>query len=138
MNLIIDFLDARKQRVVLNGQYSSWASVKAGVPQGSIPGPLFFLIFINDLSDNLISNPKLFADDTCLFSVVQDITLSTKNLNDDLKKINKWAFPWKMSFNPDPNKQSQEVFFSRKLNKPIHPSLNFSNTVIIQSPIINT
>ena len=74
LNLIIDFLDARKQRVVLNGQYSSWASVKAGVPQGSILGPLFFLIFINDLSDNLISNPKLFADDTYLFSVVQDMT----------------------------------------------------------------
>ena len=72
---------------------------------------LFFLIFINDLSDNLISNPKLFADDTSLFSVVQDITLSAKNLNDDLKKINKWAFQWKMSFNPDPNKQAQEVIF---------------------------
>ena len=104
MNLIIGFLDARKQRVVLNGQYSSWASFKAGVPQGSILGPLFFLIFINDLSDNLILNPKLFADDTSLFSVVQDIALSAKNLNDDLKKINKWAFQWKMSFNQDPNK----------------------------------
>ena len=133
MSLIINFLDARKQRVVLNGQYSSLASVKAGVPQGSIHCPLFFLIFINDLSDNLISNPKLFADDTSLFSVVQDITLSAKNLNDDLKKINKWAFQWKMSFNPDPNKQAQEVIFSRKLNKPNHPSLNFNNTVVIQS-----
>ena len=130
MNLIIDFLDARKQRVVLNGQYSSWASVKAGVPQGSILGPLFFLIFINDLSDNLISNPKLFADDTSLFSVVQDITLSANNLNDDLKKINKWAFQWKMSFNPD---KHRKLFFSRKLNKPNHPSLNFNNMVVIQS-----
>ena len=92
LNLIIDFLDARKQRVVLNAQYSSWASVKTGFPQGSILGPLFFLIFINDLSDNLVSNPKLFADDTSLFSVVQDNTLSAKNLNDDLKKINKWTF----------------------------------------------
>ena len=50
---------------------------------------LFLLVFINDLFDNLISNPKLFPDDTSLFSVVQDITLSAKNLNDDLKKINK-------------------------------------------------
>ena len=67
LNSIIDFLDARKQRVVLNGQYSSWASVKAGVPQGSTLGPLFFLIFINGLSDNLVSNPELFADDSSLF-----------------------------------------------------------------------
>ena len=133
LNLIIDFLVARKQRVVLNGQYSSWAIVKAGYPQGSILGSRFFVIFINDLSVNFISNPKLFADDTSLFSVVQDITLSAKNLNDDLKKINKWAFQWKMSFNPDPNKQAQEVIFSRKLNKPNHPSLNFDNTVVIQS-----
>ena len=133
MNLIIDFLDARKQRVVLNGQYSLWASVKAGVLQGSILGPLFFLIFINDLSDNLVSNPKLLVDDTSLFSVVQGITLSAKNLNDDLKKINKWEFQWKMSFNPGPNKQAQEVIFSRKLNKPNHPSLNFNNAVVIQS-----
>ena len=133
LNLIIDFLDARKQRVVLNGQYSSWESVKAGVPQRSILGPLFFLIFINDLSDNLVSNPKLSADDTSLFSVVQDITLSAKNLDDGLKKINKWAFQWKMRFNPDLNKQAQEVIFSRKLNKTNHPSLNFNNTVVIQS-----
>ena len=94
---------------------------------------LFFLIFINDLSGNLISNPKLFANDTSLFSVLQDITLSANNLNDDLKKIKKWTFQWKRSFNPDPNKQAQEVIFSRKLNKPNHPSLNFNNTVVIQS-----
>ena len=104
LNLIIDSLDARKQRVILNGQYSLWASVKAGVPRGSILGPLFFVTFNNDFSDNLMLNPKLFADDTSLFSVVQDITLSAKNLNDDLKKINIWAFQWKMSFNPDPSK----------------------------------
>ena len=115
MNLIIDFLDARIQRVVLNGQYSSWASVKAGVLQGSIHDPLFFLIFINDLTENLVSNPELFAYDTSPFSVAQDITLSARNLNDDLKKISKWAFQWKMSLNPDPNKQAQEVIFSGNL-----------------------
>ena len=79
------------------------------------------------------SNRKLFADVTSLFSVVQDITLSAKNLNDDLKKISKWEFQWKMSFNPDPNKQAQEVIFSRELDKLNHPSLNFNNPVVIQS-----
>ena len=73
LNVITDFLYQRKQRVVLNGQHSSWTNVQAGVPQGSILGPLFFLIYINDLADGLTSNPKLFADDTSLFSVVQNI-----------------------------------------------------------------
>ena len=62
----------RYQRVVLNGQASSWDDVKAGVPQGSILGPLFFLIYINDLSENLKSTVKLFADDTLIFHVVKD------------------------------------------------------------------
>ena len=73
LNVITDFLYHRKQRVVLNGQHSSWTNVQAGFPQGSILGPLFFRIYINDLSDGLTSNPKLFADDTSLFSVVQNI-----------------------------------------------------------------
>ena len=77
-----------KQRVVLNGQNSSWANVLTGVPQGSILGPLLFLIYINDLSDNLTSNAKLFADDTSLFSVVHDVNTSAKKLNDDMKKVN--------------------------------------------------
>ena len=83
------------------------------------------LIYINDLSENLVSNPKLFADDTSLFSVIFDKDLSAKNLNDDLNRINKWAFQWKMSFNPDPNKQAQEVIFSRKIQKSSQPSLIF-------------
>ena len=52
LNLIIDFLSNRKQRVVLNGKYSSWTNTEAAVPQDSILGPLFFLIYINDLSDS--------------------------------------------------------------------------------------
>ena len=66
INILQDFHRNRKQRVVLNGQCSSWADVNAGAPQGSILGPLLFLIYINDLSDSLKSECKLFADDYLL------------------------------------------------------------------------
>ena len=113
MDILIDFLSNGKQLVVFNGQVSAWASVNAGVPQGSILGPLLFFIYINDLSDNLSSNVELFADDTSLFSVTHDVNVSARELNNDLRKISNWAFQWKMSFNPDVNKQAQEVIFSR-------------------------
>ena len=79
LNILIDFLKERKQRVVFNGQHSKWPNIYAGVPQGSIPGPILSLIYINDFSDNLSSNPKLFAYDTSLFSVVHDINQSGIN-----------------------------------------------------------
>ena len=89
-------LNSRKQGVALNGQFSSWTSTEAGVPQGSILGPLLFLIYINDLSDDLITNVKLFADDTSLFSVVHEVDTSTNNLNNDLIKVNDWAIQWRI------------------------------------------
>ena len=92
LNILTDFIDNRTGRVILNDQYSSWAKVEAVVPQGSILGPLLFLIYINDLSDNLASNPKLFADDTSLFSVVKNVDVSNIDLNNDLKKIGEWVF----------------------------------------------
>ena len=78
-------------------------------------GPLFFLTYINDLHDNLITNPKLFVDDTSLFSIAYDPNATANNLNNDLAKINYWAYQKKMNFNPDPSKQAQEVLFSRKI-----------------------
>ena len=87
------------------------------MPQGSILGPLLFLICINDLSDDLSTTDKLLADDTSLFSIVQNVSISASHLNNDLSKISNWAFQWKMSFNPDPSKQAQEVIFSRKIQK---------------------
>ena len=114
LNLLHHFLNKRKQRVVLNGQFSTWKNVSAGVPQGSILGPWLFLIYINDLTEGLSSNAKLFADDTPLLSVIHSIQTSANNLNKDLERINNWATHWEMNFNPDTTKQAQEVTFSRK------------------------
>ena len=102
LKLLRDCLYCRKQRVVLNGQSSSWESVNARVPQGSILGSLLFLIYINDLSNGVSSNCKLFADDTSLFSVVNDIQSSSATLRNDLSVISQW----KMIFNPHLTKQS--------------------------------
>ena len=102
LNLLKDYLSYRFQRVVLNSQESSWLPIKAGASKGSILGPLLFLIYINDLSDGLNSIAKLFADDTSLFSIVQDLNQWAKNLNLDLSVISRWAYQWKIFFEPDP------------------------------------
>ena len=96
LNLLSSFLHNRKQRVILNGQISEWEYVKAGVPQGSILGPLLFLLYVNDLPNNLKSNVKLFADDVSLFSVVHDPVQSAEEINSDLRSINSCAINWKM------------------------------------------
>ena len=84
LNIITDFLSFRKQQVVLNGQASPSVSIEAGVPQGSILRPLLFLIYINNLSDDLSTNAKLFADDKSLFSIVQNFNTPASNLNSNL------------------------------------------------------
>ena len=95
LSLLKSFLSNRFQQVVLNGQCSSWSSVLAGVLQVSILGPLIFLIYINDLSGNLQSTVKLFADDT-LFSTMYEPNISASQRESDLK----------MNFNPDLSKQA--------------------------------
>ena len=82
---------------------------------------MLFLIYINDLSNGLKSECKLFADNTSQFSMVNDINTSVSDLNVDIEEIGNWAFKWKMNFNPDPNKQAQEIIFSRKKTASLHP-----------------
>ena len=77
------------------------------------------------------SNVKLFADDTSLLPV--DVNASAEELNNDLKKITKWAFQWTTSLNPDPSKQSQEVIFSHKIKKLPHPPLVFNNNNVLRT-----
>ena len=77
-----------------------------------------------------MSTVKLFADDTSVFSAVHNSNTTVKELNKDLQKISEWAYKWKMSFNPDLNKQAQEVVFSRKLNKASQPQITFNNASV--------
>ena len=128
--LIQSFLKDRKQRTVLNGKNSNWGDISAGVPQGSILGPLFFLVYINDLSADLKCNVKLFADDTSLFTVVEDPNTAASDMNHDLDRIKQWAYDWRMSFNPDPLKQAVEIRFTRRKSDIDHPVILFNNTPV--------
>ena len=102
----------------------------AGVPQGSILGPLFFLIYINDLTKGISSTAKFFGDDTSILSVVNDINVSADQVNKDLEKISMLAYQWKMYINPDISKQAQEITFSKKNLDVSHPPLYFNKTPV--------
>ena len=107
LKLIKHFLNDRIQRVLIIGQTFDWLPVKAGVLQGSILGPLVFLMYINDLPDSLASSVKLFPDDTLLFSTVYVNNASRVTLNGALDKIAEWTFKCKMQFSLDLNKQAK-------------------------------
>ena len=106
LNLLKSYLANRNQRVLLNGSESGWGIVEPCVPQGSVLGPLLFLIYINDLENGIKSHINLLADDTSLFTIVKDLDISALELNHDLHLIYQWAYQWKIRFNPDPTKQA--------------------------------
>lgn len=95
LSWIKSFLKDRKQRVTLNGTFTEWVDVISGVPQGSVLGPILFLIFINDICDNIESEINLFADDTKIYNFDSDA------LQKDLKSLLDWAHKWGMEFNND-------------------------------------
>ena len=95
------FLTQRKQRVVINGAYSDWVDVTSGVPQGTVLGPLLFLLYVNDL-DSVVkySTIKLFADDVLLYAPVRSIK-DCSALQDDLAAIFYWTTRWQLRLNPN-------------------------------------
>ena len=107
--------------------------IESGVPQGSVLGPLLFLIYINDLERNIKSNIKFFADDASLISTIKSPVISAEDLNHDLAFIHQWAQQWKMEFDPDPTKQASEVLFSCKKVSRNHPQLIFNGSVVKKS-----
>ena len=101
LNWFSSYLSMRRQRVVISGQTSSWKYVNAGVPQGSILGPLLFLIYINDIASIVESNIRLFADDTSLFFIAdrENEDIANMTLNGDLSVISLWADQWFITLN---------------------------------------
>ena len=115
------YLENRMQRVVVEGQSYEWEKVGSGVPQGSVLGSLLFLIYINDLTDELESCSFIFADDTTLFEVVDDPMDSGQLLNDDLTKISWWSDRWLVTMNPS---KTRSMTFSNKRERLNHPVLS--------------
>ena len=87
-----------RQSVIVNGEVSNWESVLSGVPQGSVLGPILFLIYINDLEEGVTSKILKFADDTNIFRKTKEIG-DKQILQDDIDKLVRWSGKWQMLFN---------------------------------------
>ena len=97
------------REIVVEGEFSSWSSVSSGVPQGSVLGPLLFVIFINDMPKNLLNDCSLFADDAKIYGT------SAESLQSDLIALNEWSVKWQLPFNGD---KCKCLYVGNKRNKP--------------------
>ena len=97
LDVIKDFLIGRNFRVSVQGEFSSFKDILSGIPQGSVLGPLLFILFINDLPDCLKSSVKIFADDLKLIANLSDKTV----VDNDLKSLEDWEIKWLLEFNSE-------------------------------------
>ena len=100
LDWIHSFLEHRQQRVVINGQSSTWRNVTSGIPQGSVLGPLLFVIYINDLPDTVLSQVFLYVDNTKMYHQIQDAG-NRHTFQEDISKLQEWADKWLLRFHPD-------------------------------------
>ena len=125
---IKSYLTNRKQRVMISGQCSDWKNVGDGVPQGSVLGPLLFLVYINDITSDLSSDCFLFADDTSLLEIVNETPeKSAVKLNNDLSTISKWSQQWLVTMNAS---KTRTITFTVKKKKAFHPTLRMNGKTI--------
>jgi hypothetical protein len=115
-----NYLHNRSIRVVINGQCGPWALTNAGVPQGSILGPLLFLVFINDVVNDIGSDINLFADDTSLMNVIDQLNTTYAELYSDLKNLSTWADQWLVTYNPA---KTVSLHITKKKENDPHPPL---------------
>ena len=121
LNWIKSFLAGRTQRVIVDGVASDTAPVTSGVPQGTVLGPLLFLIYINDLPSKVNSTARLFANDCLLYRHIKT-NEDTTSLQDDLSNLQDWERDWQMHFNPD---KCEDIRITTK--RKIIPSSYFIN-----------
>ena len=116
-----NYLSDRLQRVIINGQVSEWLEILAGVPQGSVLGPLLFLIFIDDIVHTVEHcKIRLFADDTCLFLEVDNRINTANQLNGDLGNIGNWSNQWLVNFSPT---KTKSLIISNKVDAHLNPPI---------------
>ena len=96
----------------MDGYHSTWKSINAGVPQGSILGPYLFLLFVNDIVDVVSNKIKLFADDTSLYCIVDNQEIAAESLNSDLDSLYTWSTDWGVTFNSN---KTKSMLFNRRL-----------------------
>ena len=109
LNWLKNYLEERSQKVVINSVSSSIRKVSAGVPQGSVLGPLLFLVYVNDIAESLLSITRLYADDSSLYVSARSIDDIEGIINSDLCIISQWAKQWLVNFNPQ---KTEAMFFS--------------------------
>ena len=138
--LIKSYLTNRHQRVKIKDNhyinyYSEWDSVKQGVPQGSVLGPLLFLLYINDLPDTIndMSSTVLFADDTNIICTHQDINVLNDNIETVLQKINKWLQANLLILN---SKKTKIVHFSTKHPETLQACIKYEDKYIENTTIL--
>ena len=133
LSILIDLLKNCQHKVVLNGQFWSWVKLNVGVPQWPILGPLLLLIYINELPNGLQSNLKLFADDTSLFSTVQDITTGTgSHCEMILQKSLKGQYNGKWVLILIPANKLKSYYLAKKTSPIPYPSLKFNDNLVHQ------
>ena len=120
INWITSYLQNRTQKVFVGSSFSNAKQVHAGVPQGSVIGPLFFLIYVNDITESLLSMSRLYADDSSLAVSSDNIGYIETTLNHDLLTISNWAQQWLVNFNPS---KTEVMFLTPAKNSIVRPSL---------------
>ena len=127
LDLLKSYLSDRKICTVIDGIKSQFLDIKAGVPQGSRLGPLLWILYIQDIQDDLESECLLFADDTCIFTSDDDPALTALVLNRDLEKLGLWAKKWKVLFNAG---KTKDMIFAPKRSTSFSPPLVLNNTIV--------